>query len=194
MLFTRRFFIVGMFIFLTCFTTACSTRGIHDKYFGATEQRLMTRSIDQLIQKLPEKDFKPLYGQNVYPVCHFVEDNTALQYAQKRLELELMEKYHIHLIDSPETADAVLQVFFTAIGTDQDNFGFKTPDFIIPGSGTSVSIDLISLDMYHGVSEFYYYIIDQKSQRITRGDRLKSIIRTDKLALPIITIPINTLD
>jgi len=186
--------ILGLLIILPLLISSCSTRGIHDKYFGATEQRLMTRSVDKLMQKLPEEDFRPLTGQKVHLVCHFVEDNSALQYAKDRLELELREKYQISMVDNSEDADSVLQVFFNAIGTDQDDFGLKTPDFIVPGSGATVSIDLIALDMYHGVSELYYYVIDQHSSRITRGDRIKSIIRTDKLALPIISIPINTLD
>lgn len=174
--------------------TGCSTRGLHENYQGATEQRLITQSLDALIQKLPEEDFLPLKGETVYLECHFIEDSTSLAYAKERLKLELKQKYGLTLFDEPEAADKILKVFFNAIGTDKDDFGLQTPEFIIPGVGATFGIDIITLDMFHGVSELYYYIVDNKSSEVVRGDRIHSIIRTDKLSLPIISIPINTLD
>ena len=105
-----------------------------------------------------------------------------------------MEKYNGTLVTTPESADMVLHIFFNAIGTDKDKSGLKTPDFVIPGEIGAVSIDIITLDMYHGISELYYYIVDQKSMVITRGDKIRSTVRTDKLSFPIISIPVNTLD
>ncbi|SLM29193.1 conserved exported hypothetical protein [Desulfamplus magnetovallimortis] len=173
--------------------SSCSTRGVNDEYFGATEQRLMTHSLDQLVSMLPEEDFMPFNEQNVYVECHFIEDEPPLKYALKRIELELTHKYSCTIVDSPDAADIICDFFFTAFATDQDSFGFKTPEFMIPGSSGTVSIDLIALDMYHGVSELYYYITDPRSNKVTRGERIKSIIRTDKLSLPIISIPVSTL-
>ena len=175
-------------------SSSCATRGIHDKYLGATGQRLITQSIDKLIEKLPEQDFALLKGQKIYLECYFLEDTESLKYAKKRIELELMEKYNGTLVAKPESADMILHVFFNAIGTDRDKAGFKTPDLVIPGVGGALSIDIITLDMFHGISELYYYIIDQKNMVITRGEKIRSTIRTDKLSLPIISIPINTLD
>nr|WP_320190198.1 hypothetical protein [uncultured Desulfobacter sp.] len=172
--------------------SSCSTRGVHDKYFGATEQRLVTHSLDQLVSKLPEDDFMPFKERKIYVECHFLEKNTPLAYALKRIEMEFMQKYGCTIVDSPESADLIYDFFFTALGTDQDSLGFSTPELILPGVG-SVSIDLISLDMYHGVSELYYYITQADVGKVSRGDRIRSIIRTDKLALPIISIPISTL-
>lgn len=187
-------YISGVLFVLTLIISSCATRGIHDKYLGATEQRLITQSLDKLIKKLPEQDFKLIDGHNVYLECYFLEDNQTLKYAKKRLELELREKYSVTLVDGPGSADFVLHVFFNAIGTDQDKAGFKTPDFIIPGAAAASSIDLITLDMFHGISELYYYMVDQKSTVITRGEKIRSTVRTDSLSLPIISIPINTLD
>lgn len=181
-------------ILMTAFFCSCATRGVHDQYFGATEQRLMTHSIDKLLKELPEKDFNPLKGQTIFLECYFPVDKEILAYAKKRFEMELMEKYACKLAETPEGAEKILNVFFTAIGTDQDKMGFSTPEFMVPGASGTVTIDLISLDMYHGVSELYYYIIDPKTLAAVRGDKIKAIIRTDKLALPIISIPINTLD
>lgn len=172
--------------------SSCSTRGVHNKYFGATEQRLVTHSLDQLVSKLPEDDFMPFKERKIYVECHFLEKNTSLEYALKRIKMEFMQKYGCTIVDSPKSADVIYDFFFTALGTDQDKVGFSTPELILPGVGT-VTIDLISLDMYHGVSELYYYITPTNGGKISRGDRIRSIIRTDKLALPIISIPISTL-
>ncbi len=187
-------YISGVLLIMMLITSSCATRGIHDKYMGATEQRLITQSIDKLIKKLPEKDFSLLKGHRIYFECYFLEDTESLKYAKKRIELELIEKYNGTIVADTESADMVLHVFFNAIGTDRDKAGLKTPDFFIPGAGGAVSIDIITLDMYHGISELYYYIIDRNNMVITRGDKVLSIVRTDKLAFPIISIPINTLD
>jgi len=181
-----------MFILIFLFNS-CSTRGIHDKYFGATEQRLVTHSIDKLVKSIPEKDFMPLKGQAIYMECYFIEKNETLNFARKRLEMELKEKYCCTLTDVPESAQFLVHFFFNAIGTDQDILGFKTPEVIIPSVGIT-SINILSLEMYHGVSELYYYIIDKSKLAIMRGEKLKAIIRTDRLVLPIISIPLNTLD
>lgn len=183
----------GLIVLVLMFlTSSCATRGVHDKYFGATEQRLVTHSVDQLVSKLPEKDFMPFKGQKIYVECHFLEKNTPLEYALKRIEMEFAHKYQCSVVDEPESADVIYDFFFTALGTDQDKVGFSTPEFMIPSVGT-IAIDLIALDMYHGVSEVYYYITEPDGAKVSRGDRIRSIIRTDRLALPIVSIPISTL-
>ena len=178
------------FVSLNC---SCSTRGVHDQYFGATEQRLVTHSLDQLVSMLPEKDFMPLKDRKIYVECHFLVENIPLKYARKRIEMEFVQKYACTVVDSPKSADAVCDFFFTALGTDRDKIGFRTPEFIVPGTAGTVSVDLITLDMYHGVSELYYYITAPDVGKVTKGERIRSIIRTDKLSLPIISIPISTL-
>ena len=194
MFIAKRLLILSSLILLLFSLSACSTRGLNDKYLGATEQRLLTISIDKLMKELPEKDFLALRGKKVYVESHFVEENSITHYAEKRFDAELKERFLLNLTEDTNQADVVLEVFFVALGTDQDSFGFATPEFIIPGAGTTVSIDLISLHMFHGISELYYYAIDQHSGGIKRGERIKATARTDKLALPIISIPINTLE
>lgn len=190
---TKNAILAGLVLLTVMFlTSSCSTRGVHDKYFGATEQRLVTHSLDQLVSKLPEKDFMPFKAQKIYVECHFLEKNIPLAYALKRIQMELIQKYACTVVESPESADVIYDFFFTALGTDQDSFGFTTPEFLLPSVGV-VSIDLITLDMYHGVSELYYYITQPDAGNVFRGERIRSIIRTDKLALPIISIPISTL-
>lgn len=175
------------------FNSSCSTRGVHDQYLGATEQRLITHSLDQLVSMLPEKDFMPFKDRKIYVECHFLEENTPLKYALKRIEMEFVQKYSCTVADSPGSADVVYDFFFTALGTDKDRMGFSTPEFIVPGTAGTVRVDLIALDMYHGVSELYYYITEPDAEKVSRGERIRSIIRTDKLSLPIISVPISTL-
>ena len=104
-----------------------------------------------------------------------------------------MDKYKCRLVDDPADAEMEAYVFFTSLGTDIDKFGLSTPELAIPGVGVS-SIDLLALEMFHGISELYYYIEDDKGQIIAKSDMIKTTVRNDSLALPLITIPLNTVD
>ena len=86
-----------------------------------------------------------------------------------------------------------MHFFFNAIGTDQDSLGISTPQIFMAGAGVS-QIDLIAVEMFHGVSEGYYYIVDNQQAETLRGSLLKARVRTDRLNLPFISIPLNTLD
>ncbi|MFT6308925.1 MAG: hypothetical protein ACJA0Z_004102, partial [Halioglobus sp.] len=44
-----------------------------------------------------------------------------------------------------------VDVFFNSVGTDSDDFGLSVPTFgLVP---TSDSINILALDMYHGITE-----------------------------------------
>jgi hypothetical protein len=96
------------------------------------------------------------------------------------------------VVDDPLLADLQLQVFYTALGTDHSRKGFVLPIGFIPGVDASTQIDLISLDQFHGVAEMYYFLGPSGSEQ--RGDVLQARTRTDALGLPIITIPISSID
>ncbi|HMA84854.1 MAG TPA: hypothetical protein VKN73_04050 [Desulfosalsimonadaceae bacterium] len=181
--------ILGLIILMT----ACSTRQVMDQYNGATAQRLTSHSVNDMIADMPEADFSRLQDKPVYLECYFLNDIEPLAYAKKRLELELMDKYQCRLINDPADAEMQVYVFFTSLGTDEGSFGLKTPEIAIPGMGLS-SIHIISLEMFHGITELYYYIVDDKEQIIAKSDMIKTRVRNDSLALPVITIPINTVD
>jgi len=86
-------------------------------------------------------------------------------------------------------------VFFTSLATDQDSLGFSIPIPTVTTESNEIGrLDIIALNMYHGVSELYFYVRDNATKTVVKAERSKAHIRTDKLALPIITIPINTLD
>jgi len=143
---------------------------------------------------LPDKDFEDLRSAKVFVEPFFISDPQLLKFAVKRFEMELSYRFGAELVDEPEGSDIIISVFFNSIGTDTDDFGIKTPDFIIPGVGGGLGIDIITVDMYHGISEMYYYISDRNENTVRRGENLKAVIRTDKLSLPVISIPINTLE
>ena len=181
-------------LFLLIFLCSCSTRQVSDKYSGATEQRLTSHSINDLFERLPEKYFAKIDGKKVYIECHFLNNIEPVLYAKQRLILELMDTYNCQPVSEKSQADITLSVFFTAIGTDLDKFGLSLPDLVVPGAGVISSIDIISLEMFHGVSEMYYYFLDENNYVMDKGEPIKSVVRNDTLKLPMISIPINTVD
>ncbi len=196
-----RLFII---LVVTLLIGGCSTRGLNDHYASVTEQRLVTQSLDKLVKALPEGDFTVLQDksvflqayfieQPVYPEAHMAEQSSLLAYAKQRLKLELMKKYSCRLVEDLEEADYQVHFFFNAIGTDQDSLGISTPEIIWPGVG-GMQVDLIALEMFHGVTEGYYYIVDSQQNSTLRGPLQKARIRTDRLNLPFFSLPLNTLD
>lgn len=190
---------IGVYLLLLLLT-ACSTRGLNNHFASATEQRLVTQSLDKLIKALPASDFQPLQEQDVYLQCYFIaptvdgtEHSPLLDFACQRVKMELLERFNGRLADSPEQAAYQVHFFFNAIGTDQDSLGITTPELYIPGLGIS-KIDFIALEMFHGVSEGYYYIVDNRNAETMRGMLRKARVRTDRLNLPFISLPLNTLD
>ncbi|MFZ5562778.1 MAG: hypothetical protein ACOZBW_01910 [Thermodesulfobacteriota bacterium] len=171
---------------------SCTTRQVREDFAGSTGQRLTSHSINLVMDKLPEKDFDILRGETVYLECLFLKNIEPLAYARRRLEMALLEKYQCRLAADPAQAKFRLTVFFTSIGTDFDKIGISTPDIVLPGMGGPMSIDVLALEMYHGITEFYYYILDAENRVLVRGDMLKKKARHDSLLLPLITVPINT--
>ena len=194
----RRLFCLLLLVLLCA---GCSTRGLNDRYASATAQRLVSQSLDKLIKGLPETDLQRLAGQQVYLQSHFIEPlevefgegSSLLEFADQRLRLELLERYACRFVSSADKADYQLHFFFNAIGTDHDSLGLATPQLYLPGLGTT-QIDFIAVEMFHGVSEGYYYLIDREQAETWRGELQKARVRTDRLDLPFISIPLSTLD
>lgn len=173
--------------------SGCATRGLNDHYASVTEQRLVTQSLDALIRALPDQDFAPLRQQAVFLQAYFIEQPSSLALAQQRLKMELQQRYSCRLVERPEDAAFEVHFFFNAIGTDQDSLGLSMPELYLPGVGVS-KIDFIAVKMFHGLSEGYYYIVDNQQAVTLRGELQKARVRTDRLNLPFISIPLNTLD
>lgn len=172
--------------------TACGTRQVQDSLTGATAQQLVTHSIDDLARSLPEADFARHAGKRVHLASHFVEHADLQRYADQRLAVELARRYDMKMVDDPAEADLRLEVFYTALGTDHNRKGLVLPIGFIPGMNETTQINLITLEQFHGVAEMYYFLGPAGSEQ--RGDVLQARTRSDALGLPIITIPVSTID
>lgn len=169
----------------------CGSRQVQDSLAGSTAQRLVTNSIDDLVGQLPEGDFIGLEGRRLYIENHFIERSEARSYADYRLATELARRFDADIVDSPDDAEFVLRVFYTSLGTDRNKLGFYLPLGFVPGVAESMTINLITLEQFHGVSEMYYYFGQHGHEQ--RSGMLQGRVRTDALGLPIITIPISQL-
>lgn len=180
-------------VLIVLLLTACSTREVVKKRAGSTEQRLITYSIEKMINALPEEDFNPYRGKRVELNTHFIIQDELLGYADRMLRLSLQHRFGIDIISSGETSDAIIDIFFDSIGTDADSFGLSIPLVNLSDTSQSTRIDLLALDMYHGVTECHYYIRDLQRDTLIKSDKILARIRTDKVATPIFNFPVSNL-
>ena len=186
---------IFIFMIISLSLTACSTRQVVDKLSGSTAQRLVTLSVDQLITELPENPLSELQDAKVWMNTHFIREDPIVTYASARMKTEIDKRHQVTWAESEKDAEKVVDVFFTSLATDQDSLGFSLPVPTVTTEGNEIGrIDIIALNMYHGVSELYFYVRDNATKTVVRAERSKAHIRTDSLALPIITIPVSTLD
>lgn len=188
------------FLILTTFVSAivlsgCSTRQVQDQLSGSTAQRLVTHSVNKLISELPTSPLDELEGQRIWVDTHFIKNDPIVDYATARLKAEITKRHTITWAETREDAQRIVDVFFTSLGTDQDSFGLSLPVPTVTTESNDIGrIDLLAFNMYHGVSEMYFYVKNVAERKIVQSPTSKARIRTDKLALPIITIPLKTLD
>ncbi len=180
---------------LSLMATGCSTRQVVDQMSGSTAQRLVTLSIDKLISELPTQPLDQLQGSKVFLQSHFIKRDPLLDYATSRLRVEIEKRHRVTWAQQVEDADKIIDVFFTSLGTDQDSLGFSLPIPTVTNQGNEIArVDILAYNMYHGISELYFYIRDTGKNTLVASQRQKAQIRTDKLSLPVITIPVSTLD
>jgi len=172
--------------------SGCSARQLQDSLTGSTAQRLVTHAIDDLAEHLPERDFEPLRGSRLVIRSHFVERSDLREYADQRLAVELGSRFGIEVVEDVLMADQVLNVFYTSLGTDRGLRGFYLPLGFVPGVDEATRINLVTLEQFHGVAQMYYYLGETGSEQ--RSAILTSRKRTDAIGLPIITIPVSTIE
>lgn len=172
--------------------SACGSRQLQDSLTGSTAQRLVTHSIDQLAAELPASDFAPWSGQRIHLTSHFIDYPEIRAYADRRLAVELERRFDIEVVAESLAADAVLNVFYTSLGTDQGLLGVYLPLGFVPGMDQATRVNLITLEQFHGVAEMYYFIGESGTEH--RGEFLRARARSDALGLPVITIPISNID
>lgn len=183
-----------LFLFLIIallLASGCASRQVQDSLAGSTAQRLVTHSIDQLMEALPAEDFEPWRDQELWLDSSFIEEGPLKLYADQRLRLALEQRFGIRMAATASASDARLAVFYTSMATDQELAGFYLPLGAIPGFEEQTRVNLITLEKFHGVAELYYFI--ESESGIERGPTLLTRTRTDALGLPIITIPLSRL-
>lgn len=172
---------------------ACSTRENTENYSGSTSQRLLTYSINDLMNQIPGDDFQTLSGKSVYVESHFIERSQVLKYATQRLRLELAGRLNLILVDSPEKADYQLDFFFTSLGTDTDTYGLSIPIFWVDSTEDS-SLDVLAVRLYHGVSEMYYYVKNRETGTVKAYPGIIARAKTDRFSTPLFSFPVDNLD
>lgn len=173
------------------FVSGCASRQVHDSLAGSTAQRLVTYSIEQLVNALPASDFDRLRGQRVWVDTHFISDGPLKDYADRRLKVALADNFGIVISPTALETDVRMTVFYTSLGTDEEIAGLYLPLGVVPGFDDASRVDLLTLEKFHGVAELYYFL--ETDGNTVRGPTLTGRIRTDALGLPIITIPLSTL-
>lgn len=183
------FFLV---LLITCLISACSTRDIQHELSGSTAQRLVAHSIDDLITKLVDPHLDTLQGQKVFINSYFLAEHPLKNYADKRLAIELKNRFGADVVASQVESDQVMTVFYTSLATDFDNFGISIPFGYIPGVDDSTTLNILTLEKFHGISEMYYYVGPTGTEN--RSKVVQAKVRTDALGLPFITIPLSNID
>ena len=171
----------------------CATREVHEQYSGSTAQRLVTYSIQKLAKNLTSKDFEHMRGKNVFMKSHFIVENQDLTYAHDYLSLEFRRRFGINMVSETE-ADYIFDLFFSSLGTDQDTYGLTVPLINLSDTSQSVNIDLLAVDMYHGITEARLFITDVETKAIVSRKKMLARVRTDKFSTPIFSFPVSSLD
>ena len=174
--------------------SACSTRQIATDLAGATEQRLVTYSIEKLISELPEEDFNQLGQKKVFIHTHFIKRSHIVNYADQMLRLDLLRRFELNITDKLADAEIELHFFFNAIATDTDTYGLTIPIVNLSDTSQSSQIDILAVNMYHGISEFMYYVKDNTMNKVVKVRKLLARIRNDKFSTPILNFPLSNID
>lgn len=172
--------------------SACSTRQVYDKYSGSTAQRLVTYSIQKLASEMKDDDFEGMRGKNIHLNTHFIVDTQDLRYAHEYFEMEFRKRFDMRMV-AEKDADYVFDLFFYSLGTDQDTYGLTVPIVNLNDPAQTVRIDILAMDMYHGISEAQLYVTDTSTQAVLERDRWLARVRTDKVSTPIFAFPVSSL-
>ena len=179
---------------LSAFTMAgCSTREVVDPLAGSTAQRLVTYSLSQFIEELIEQpEIAEMEGESVRLGVHFLSEHPLMEYATRLITTQMRLTHDIVVAAPDESPELELDVFFNSIGTDNDDFGLSVPTLGFGGSADSVNI--LALDMYHGITEGYAIVTSADNDGIRKTERVLARVRRDNISTPVIDFPLNQLE
>ena len=191
-------------IFLTTLlcllVSACSTRQAGERYSGSTEQRLVTYSIQDMAEQIKSEPLDELANQKVTVESYFLLKNHVTEYAEAKIATALTEEFGAEFVSTDKIDSSVnpakykLKLFFTSLGTDRDSAGLSIPLVDYSDPERSTSINILAVDMYHGISECEYYLMEIASGKIVQEGRLKARVRTDNFTTPFFSFPISDID
>ena len=177
----------------TCVLAGCSTREVVDPLAGSTAQRLVTYSLDQFIDELmAQPEIAEMQGESVALGVYFLSEHPLMEYATRLITAQMQLTHDIKVAAPDESPALGLDVFFNSIGTDNDDFGLSVPTLGFGGSADSVNI--LALDMYHGITEGYAIVTSADSGGIEKTERVLARIRRDNVSTPVIDFPVNQLE
>lgn len=171
----------------------CSTRQVSDTLAGSTAQRLVTLSLDNFIEDLAKQpEVAALAGKTIHLGVHFLKDHQLLDYATRLIGAQLQIIHGMKIARPEMVADFEVDVFFNSMGTDSDDFGLSIPTLGLATTPDG-TIDILALDMYHGVTEGYA-IIKTDDGQIQKTERVLARIRRDNVSTPVFNFPLNQVD
>lgn len=180
-------------ILSTFVMAGCSTRQVVDPLSGSTAQRLVTYSLNRFIEELmAQPAIAEMRGESVVLGVHFLSEHPLIDYATRLITAEMQLTHDIKVAAPDESPTLGLDVFFNSIGTDNDDFGLSVPTLGLAGS--SESINILALDMYHGITEGYAIVTSADGGSIRKTERVLARIRRDNVSTPIIDFPLNQLE
>ncbi|MGQ7844520.1 hypothetical protein ACUNV4_08595 [Granulosicoccus sp. 3-233] len=173
-----------------CVLAGCSTRQVSTTLEGSTAQRLVTYSLDQFIEDLTaQPEITALEGKTVHLGVHFLSDHPLMGYATRLIAAQLNMSNDIRVAAPADPVEYELDVFFNSMGTDSDDFGLSVPSFGLVASAESINI--LALDMYHGVTEGYAIVKTTADGSLQQTERVLARIRKDNVSTPVIDFPLN---
>lgn len=190
----RRPSVLAVALLASCVMMAgCSTRQVVDPLSGSTAQRLVTYSLDQFVEELlAQPEIVAMAGETVQLGVYFLREHPLADYSERLIDAQLQLTHGIKVASPGESSKVELDVFFNSMGTDNDAFGLTLPTLgLTPGAD---SIDLLALDMYHGITEGYAIVRSKEGGSIQKTERLLARTRRDNVSTPVINFPINQLD
>jgi hypothetical protein len=176
--------------------SGCATRQVSESLHGSTSQRLVTYSLERFVEELVDQpEFQRVGGNHVQLDIHFLNDHNLLDYASELLRHRLLTKSRILRVSDSgeESAQYRVQVFFNSIATDHDSFGLTLPTFGLAAT-PNARINVLAVDMFHGVTEGYAVITSTADATAESTQRILVRVRADNVATPIVDFPVNQLE
>ncbi len=171
----------------------CSTRQVSNTLEGSTAQRLVTYSLEKFVVELADQPELTLKNKRVHLNIHFLQGHPMIDYASELLAVQLELVHGIQVSAAEDPADFQIDVFFNSLGTDVDNFGLTVPTFGLITT-TDSRLEVLALDMFHGVTEGHAIVKPEAGGEIRRTKRILTRIRRDNVSTPVVEFPLNQLD